>query len=79
MEEILKRLERLDYLIRIKGTGTPANLAHRLGVSERCIYSYIQLMKERGAPIKFSKDRKSYYYEKDGIFDVCISWKQKDA
>jgi predicted DNA-binding transcriptional regulator YafY len=68
MKQILQRLHRLDHLIRIKGTGTPAQLARRIGVSERSVYVYLNLMRENGAPIKFCNMRKSYYYLEEGRF-----------
>jgi predicted DNA-binding transcriptional regulator YafY len=64
----LERLETLDRLIRIKGTGTPEQLSHRLGLSKRRLYEYILLMKELGADIKYCKFRQSYYYKEEGKF-----------
>ena len=69
-KDILQRLTRIDYLIRIKGTGTPVQLAEKLGMSERTVYEYLNLMKEFGAPIKFDTYRQSYYYEEQGGFNL---------
>lgn len=71
-KEIFERLERIDYLIRIKGTGTPAELATRIGVSERSIFEYLNLMKDLGAPIKYSQYRQSYYYDEEGSFVISF-------
>lgn len=71
-KNILERLERIDRLIRIKGTGTPAELAARLKMSERNIYQYLNLMKELGAPIKFDPFRETYYYSEEGQFIICF-------
>lgn len=71
-KEIFQRLKRLDHLIRIKGTGTPLQLAEKLGLSERSVYEYINLMKDLGAPIKFDAYRESYYYEREGHFLVSF-------
>jgi predicted DNA-binding transcriptional regulator YafY len=72
MQEIFYRLERIDHLIRIKGTGTPSQLASRMGVGERTIYEYISTMKALGAPIRFSRERRSYYYDKEGTFTISF-------
>ena len=72
MQDIFYRLSRIDHFIRIKGTGTPGQLARRIGVGERTIYEYISMMKELGAPIKFCRDRQSYYYEGDGVFTISF-------
>lgn len=73
----MNRLERIDYLIRIKGTGTPAQLAQRLGMSKRAIFDYLNLMREYGAPIKFCNARQSYYYDEEGYFRISFSFKKK--
>ena len=65
---MLNHLEYLDHLIRTKGTGTPAQLARKLEISQRCLYDNINFMKERGAPIMYDRKRNSYYYEEDGQF-----------
>lgn len=61
--KFISRTRRLDSLIRRKSTGSPAQLAHRLGVSEATIYRYIQEMKDMGAPIRYCRERQSYRYE----------------
>jgi predicted DNA-binding transcriptional regulator YafY len=74
--DALNRMQRIDYLIRIKGTGTPSQLAYRLGMSKRSVFDYLNLMKEFGAPIKFCPSRKSYYYDEEGIFSISFSFKR---
>lgn len=69
-KEIFLRLDRIDQLIRIKRTGTPAELADKIGLSERSMYEYIRLMKEFGAPVVYSRERKSYFYLQEGRFIV---------
>lgn len=71
-KEVLYRLLRIDSLIKIKGTGTPDDLARRIGVSKRTIYDYLNIMREFGAPIKYSPKRKSYYYDGDGSFNISF-------
>ncbi len=71
-KNILERLERIDRLIRIKGTGGPAELAARLKMSERNIYQYLNLMRDLGAPIKFDPYRETYYYSEEGQFIICF-------
>lgn len=58
----IKRIERLDGLIRRKSTGSPRDLASRIEVAESTIYEYIKLMRELGAPIEWDKIRNTYYY-----------------
>jgi predicted DNA-binding transcriptional regulator YafY len=71
-KEIFQRLTRIDHLIRIKGTGTPSQLAGKIGISERSTYEYLRLMKDFGAPVSYSRQRKSYYYKEDGRFTISF-------
>lgn len=64
-----RRLERLDNLIRIKATGPPKILSRKMGVSERTIYKYIEILESLGAPVAYSKIKESYVYENDGYFN----------
>ena len=77
MKRILHRLIRLDYLINLKSTGTPAELAIKMGISERSVYDYLKLLKDFGAPIKYSRLKGSYYYESEGRF--VISFQESGA
>jgi predicted DNA-binding transcriptional regulator YafY len=43
-----------------------------MGISERSLYEYLKVLKELGAPIKFSRQDHSYYYEIDGQFHISF-------
>jgi predicted DNA-binding transcriptional regulator YafY len=72
MQEIFSRIRRVDHLIRIKGTGSPAQLASKVGVSERTVFEYLKLMKSQGAPIQYDRSRKSYSYQHEGTFTISF-------
>lgn len=55
-------LERLDYLIQRKATGTPESLARRFNVSPRTIYNYINELKNLGATIDYDHRLQTYFY-----------------
>jgi len=60
--EQLQLLDRLDSLIRRKGTGNYQALASRLGTSPRNVYNLLENLKEFGAKIEYCKLRSSYFY-----------------
>jgi len=64
----LSRLEHLDYLIRVKATGNPKSLAHKLGISLRTVHEYIGTLKALGAPINYNRVKGTYYYDENGSF-----------
>jgi predicted DNA-binding transcriptional regulator YafY len=55
-------LERLDWLIRTKSTGTPIALANRLNTSECTVYRLIGRLKDQGFPIAYDKENHTYFY-----------------
>ena len=65
-------MQRLDELIQVNDTGTPGELAQRIGILERSIYEYLKLMKSLGAPISYSRQLQSYYYEIEGMFAILF-------
>lgn len=73
LNEIIKRLQYIDNLIRAHKTGNAEELAKVIGVSARTVYKYLDLMKNFGAPIAFDANAKTYYYETDGSFTCAFS------
>ena len=69
-KKILKILQRMDRMIRMRSTGNPEEFASRLGVSERSMYNYLTLLKELGAPLRYSNLNDSYIYLDEGRFSL---------
>ena len=66
----IRRIERLDYLIRIRATGRPAELAKKLGMSQSQTYHFLKVFKEKlDAPVYYSRKCQSYCYTEDGRFN----------
>ncbi len=64
---------RLDNLITKEMTGSPKQLASKLGITERSVYNYIAFMKnEMKAPIVYNYQRLSYIYNKEWEFHFNI-------
>jgi predicted DNA-binding transcriptional regulator YafY len=78
MKSLLHRLIRLDHLINHKSTGTPADCAMKIGISERSLYDYLKILKDMGAPVKFSRGRRTYYYAEGGHFHISFLPKEKE-
>lgn len=72
----LNRIQRLDALIRRKSTGTPKELAEKLGISERWLYIFLdELKQELDCPIKYDRCRQTYIYKKPG--SILLSFKHE--
>ena len=77
--EMINRLKRMDILITMKSTGTPIEFAEKLSLSVSTLYDILLEMKELGAPIKYSRICRTYFYEKEGGFNINFEWRdQKD-
>jgi predicted DNA-binding transcriptional regulator YafY len=72
MKHYLNLLLRLDQFIRQKGTGSPPEFARKMGISERSLYEYLKVLKDLGAPIKWSRQDRSYYYTMEGQFRISF-------
>ncbi|HXD77618.1 MAG TPA: HTH domain-containing protein [Puia sp.] len=70
MKSLLQRIHQLDQLIYEQTTGSPATLSRKIGVSERCVFDYLKLMKQMGAPISYSRSKGSYFYYEAGKFKI---------
>ena len=67
----IDQINLLDKLIRQRRTGSPTDLAKRLGISTSRLYVIIDQMKDMGAPIDYSRQLCSYYYKYE--FSIFIS------
>jgi predicted DNA-binding transcriptional regulator YafY len=70
MKSFINRLSHLDHLIQFRRTGRPSACATKIGISERSLYDYLKLMKDMGAPVKFSRAKGTYYYDSSGNLKI---------
>ena len=59
-EEFLKKVIQTKELAQKGATGTPQELAQKLGLSESTTFRLIQAMRNTGYRISYSKTRQSY-------------------
>ncbi|MEX0982754.1 MAG: hypothetical protein WD577_11685 [Bacteroidales bacterium] len=67
-KDFIHVLARMDKMIRMRSTGSPEDFAGRLYISERSLYNYLAVMKELGAPLRYSRISESYFYSDEGRF-----------
>lgn len=78
LKKSLDRVEYLDYLIRSKSTGTPKELAEKLGISERWLYEILNELKhDFDCPIRYSRSRRSYVYTCSGSLVIEFMSKEE--
>ena len=78
LKDQIQLLSRLHFLIEHHATGTPVQLASKLGLSERMVYHYVNLLKsEFEAPIVYSRTLQSYIYTEQVDFQIGFKKKMK--
>ena len=73
----LENLQRLIEAIEQRSTGNAREISQKLNVSERMVYNYLDVLKnEFGAPIKYSRTMKSYFFTEEGKIE--LRWQEGD-
>ena len=72
------RIQLLNKLIKEQRTGTPAEIATRLGLKRSCYYELLDELKTRGVPIAYSKEIQSYYYTRPFEMQIIFMLKPLD-
>lgn len=60
------RLKYIDYMVKLKCTGGLEAFAKKNNLCRRALAEIISEMKEMGFPIKFDRNRNTYYYNEEG-------------
>ena len=67
----LENLQRLIEAIEQRSTGNAREISLKLNVSERMVYNYLDVLKnEFGAPIKYNRAMKSYFFAEEGKIEL---------
>jgi len=67
----LDRINLIHKLLKSSNTGTPEELAARLGISRTSLYELIDELRYHNAPIAYSKSAKTFYYTEP--FDITVT------
>jgi len=65
-----EKLSIMDKLIRQEHTGTPSELAERLSIGRSTLYEIIDELYSRGVEIKYSRTRRTFYYNNEMFLDI---------
>ncbi|MGA0557600.1 hypothetical protein ACO2Q8_13170 [Larkinella sp. VNQ87] len=76
LAKLHNRYEALNYLIRKRATGSPKELAEKLGISERAWYKIRdELVNDLGVPLAYCPIRRTYYYTEEG--EIVFQFRRK--
>jgi len=71
--EFIRQIERfqlLNKLVKEERTGSPNDMAKKMGISKRQLYVYLEYLKDLGVEISFSRKLNSFIYT--GNAKICI-------
>lgn len=74
LKERIDLVRRLHSLILRKATGTPNELARKLGISPPSLFRYIETLREFGAPVAFCRVHQRYYYTEEFELDFNVKF-----
>jgi len=73
--EQIDRVILFNKLVKAQRTGTPVELATRLGLKRSGFFKFLEELKEREVPIAYSKSICSYYYTRPFEIEIVFSLK----
>ena len=69
----IEKFKKAHQLIQLENTGNPENFSKILKMSRSQMYNVIDVLKDLGAPIKYSRKSQSFYYEASFDLDLRFS------
>lgn len=75
----IERLQLLNKLVREQRTGSPEELARRIGVSRAKLYLILEELRDQGICIRYSKKLNSFMYENCKGLQLGFSFKVLEA
>lgn len=75
----IERLQLLNKLVREQRTGSPEELAGRIGVSRAKLYLILEELKDQGICIRYNKKLNSFMYENCNGLQLGFSFKVLEA
>ncbi|MFN4000009.1 HTH domain-containing protein [Algoriphagus sp.] len=70
----IERLQLLNKLVKEKRTGSPEELAERLGLSRRQLYSYLEFLKDYGMDIVYSRKTNSFIFNNGKELEIVFQF-----
>ena len=72
-DDYCNKMRSLKYYIERENTGSADELADKLGVSRRTVFYYLDILRDEGYTIQYSRYRKTYYYENPSVSETITN------
>jgi DNA-binding transcriptional regulator GbsR (MarR family) len=70
-----ERIKKMNRLIQSGQTGTPAEFAEALGISQSHLFRCLHVLEQYGMDIRYSRSMKTYFYGNDNELSIYYSLK----
>ena len=67
---LMDQYHKIEEFIINEKTGTPKEFAAKMQISLRTLYKRLEELKDFGAPIKYSRERETYYFSSPYALDL---------
>lgn len=64
----------MNFLILHRATGSPDEFSRKLKISKRQLFNDMDVLKLKGAEIKYNRTLGTYYYENDFNLEISIKY-----
>ena len=71
--EHFERIQKMNGLIRLGKTGTPAEFADSIGISQSHLFRCLLELEQYGMDIRYSRTLKTYFYGNDNELIISYS------
>jgi hypothetical protein len=71
----LERIRQIIQLIKLERTGTPEEFASAMKISKRRLFDHLEIFRDLGVEIDYSKQRNTYYFSNGHELDLHYSLK----
>ncbi|MFO7657378.1 MAG: HTH domain-containing protein [Bacteroidales bacterium] len=68
ISKALNVIKYIDHCIKNQTRNKAADMAEKLGISERQVFNYLKEMKTEGFPIAYCRKTHKFYYTEKGFF-----------
>ncbi|RPH32212.1 MAG: hypothetical protein EHM93_10355 [Bacteroidales bacterium] len=72
----IELIKKFDYYVRNKSTGSPSNLAKKLGTSESTVFRIKDIIESMGGKLEYCSKVESYRYKKAG--NLLLGFEESD-
>jgi predicted transcriptional regulator len=77
--DYLDKIDIFNRLVEQRRTGTPEELAERLGISRNTLYDLLDELRSRNVEVAYSRTSRTFYYKNSISLEVRLSIKHLEA